>query len=337
MPLIIFLCIAGLVVNIKVLCCTYWIRRPMSLTLVLSLSLAAADTWASFFTAVALIFNSWLKYSLPMIVNMIIEICRLCGLLSTVTHLLALSINHHLGIWKPLHFHSIKTSKKVAVLIAILWIFSPIFFVCYPLITGYQLLDSTKYSKFFTTFAFRITMAFLFFVPLIIMSVLYLHILVMVRKQQKVWSNLSRSGSTRWKAIKASSRDNVTKSQQQRQVEGNIKAIKTTLFILGSCVIGWMPATVVFSLMCDDGCPITGIDLWTLRNCYHREMFFVMLVKTIFLIAKSLVNPVIYTNRMLPIKVRFAVATTMCNGNTTICIKEIINFAIHAIITCIEK
>lgn len=310
-PLLILLCITGLVVNVKVLCCAYWIRRPMSLTLVLSLSLAGADSWALFFSAVALIFNSLAKYihlSSHSIVNVAIEICRLSGLLSTVTHLLALSINHHLGIWKPLHFHSIKTSKRVAVLIAILWIFPPIFLICYPLVTENQFLGSEKFPDFLSRFAFRVTIAFLFFVPLIIMSVLYLHILLMVREQQKVWSNLSRSGSTRWKAIKASSRDNVTKSQQQRQVEGNIKAIKTTLYILGSCVVGWMPALIAFSLMCFDGCPISGNQLTMIQKCYEREMFFLMLVKTIFLIAKSLVNPVIYTNRMLPIKVRVAVA-----------------------------
>lgn len=304
-PLLILLCMTGVVVNIKVLCCIYWIRRPMSLTLVLSLSLAAADTWASFFCGVSLIFNSlgqYINLELPNTIAVIIEICRLSGLLLTVMHLLALSINHHLGIWKPLHFHSVKTSKKVAVSIAILWISSPIFFICYPLVTSSEFWG--LYSNMFIKFSFRITIAFLFFVPLLIMSALYFHILLMVREQQKVWSNLSRSGSTRWKAIKASSRDNVTKSQQQRQVEGNIKAIKTTLFILGSCVTGWMPAIVVFSLMCADGCPISEEKLDYVHKCYQREMFFVMLVKTIFLIAKSLVNPIIYTNRMLPIKVR---------------------------------
>lgn len=135
-----------------------------------------------------------------------------------------------------------------------------------------------------------------------IMSGIYVHILIAVRKQQKVWAHLSRNGSTRWKAVKTSSKSSV-EQHQQRQLKGNVRAVKTTLLILGSCVIGWFPAVMIFAVMCDEGCVIEGRRMMVIRMCYAREMLVVMWLKQFFLIMKTMVNPIIYTIRMSEIQV----------------------------------
>ncbi|KAH1028435.1 hypothetical protein HUJ05_001788 [Dendroctonus ponderosae] len=51
------------------------------------------------------------------------------------------------------------------------------------------------------TFSFRITYSSLFFVPIFIMMSCYSHILLVVKKQQNRWNNLSRIGSKRIKGL----------------------------------------------------------------------------------------------------------------------------------------
>lgn len=297
-PLFVF-CIISMIVNVKVTACVYWIRRPLSSTLLISLSLAVADACTSLLCGVALFLNSYLicvhSFEIPTSLAVIFEIGRLSGLLVTVAHLFALSGNHYLGILKPLHYHSsMINTRKVTITIILLWTCPIVFVTCYLLLVGY------KYNN---KFSYRLTFASLFFIPLIIMSFFYVHILIRVRKQQRVWSQFSRNGSTRWKAVKTSSRNNVNQAQQQRQVEGNIRAIKTTLLILGSCVLGWMPAVLAYSIMCQDGCPISGKRLEEIWENHKVLLHIFMWLKTFFLILKSLINPIIYTIRMTEIQV----------------------------------
>lgn len=150
---------------------------------------------------------------------------------------------------------------------------------------------------------FRITLSSLFFIPVMIMCGIYMHILNAVKRQQQVWAHLSRNGSTRWKAVKTSSSKNNVEEHKQRQMKGNVRALKTTLFILGSCVVGWFPAIIMFTFVCNEGCLIDGKQLNYILKCYWREMLVVMWLKQFFLIMKTMVNPIIYTVRMSEIQV----------------------------------
>lgn len=76
LPLI-FFCIISVAVNIKVLVCVYWIRRPLSPTLHISLSLAGADAFSSSALGVGLVVNSFIPEGLGLkFPGMILRICR---------------------------------------------------------------------------------------------------------------------------------------------------------------------------------------------------------------------------------------------------------------------
>lgn len=63
--ILLLVCIVSVCINITVLVAAYWVRRPMTPTLHISLSLAGADAYTSFIWGLAYIFNSLLrKYSL---------------------------------------------------------------------------------------------------------------------------------------------------------------------------------------------------------------------------------------------------------------------------------
>lgn len=63
LPLI-FFCILSVAINIKILLSVYWIRRPLSPTLHISLSLTGADAFSSFVLGVGLVMNSFVPKGL---------------------------------------------------------------------------------------------------------------------------------------------------------------------------------------------------------------------------------------------------------------------------------
>lgn len=123
---------------------------------------------------------------------------------------------------------------------------------------------------------------------------------ILVKKQQRVWEELSRSGSTRYRGSH-NSRHGIR--SQQRQMEGNVKAIFTTLLILGSCVVGWVPAVITYIIVCSTGCPYSGPELRKIQMEHYVLFFYINFVVNLLIILKTLANPIIYSFRMAEIKV----------------------------------
>ena len=63
LPLI-FFCVVSVAINIKILMSVHWIRRPLSPTLHISLSLAGADAFSSTALAIGLVMNSFIPLGL---------------------------------------------------------------------------------------------------------------------------------------------------------------------------------------------------------------------------------------------------------------------------------
>ncbi|KAF7281852.1 hypothetical protein GWI33_004181 [Rhynchophorus ferrugineus] len=302
-PILLISCLVSMLVNVIVIASACWIRCSMTPNLKISLSLAAADACSSSLYGLLIFIDVYVPIQMGVFLN-VVEILRLSGIVITVVHLMALAVNHYIGILKPLHYNSIVTSKKVAAVIWLLWICPTVTIICMCL--GFDndnsLLNSFIYNlddvpSFMQTFDFRITFSSLFFVPILIMVVCYTHILVVVKQQQSRWNNLSRIGSTR---IKGKPSQKI--SRERKQLEGNVRAIYTTLLILGSCFIGWAPALLFYTLACTAGCYIEGEELVAV-NCNHKTLIMIVrLLDNILVILKMLANPVIYSIRMKEIR-----------------------------------
>ncbi|KAJ3662788.1 hypothetical protein Zmor_007117 [Zophobas morio] len=242
------------------------------------------------------------------------EMMKLSGILVTVTHLLALSLNHYIGILKPLHYNSIVTRRKVTTVTILLWVF-PTAFVIFLFTSQAEVtywtdifdkaaeMEAKNTTTFIDTFRFRMSYSAYFIITIFMMAACYAHILIIVRKQQNVWKNLSRSGSTKWSGRGIKHCPSSKTNREQKQLEGNIRAIYTTLLILGSCVIGWMPALLIFVLMCKEDCYIHGSELESLIENYLVEVMSLRMLENMLVILKMLVNPIIYSIRMKEIQV----------------------------------
>ncbi|KAG5887521.1 hypothetical protein JTB14_022133 [Gonioctena quinquepunctata] len=300
-------CLLAMCVNCLVIFSVHWIRTPMTPNLKISLSLAIADVVSSSMTGLLLLMDKLNVMEDAGVFPCLIELTRLSGILITVLHLLALSFNHYIGIMKPLHYNVIVTKRKVSAVIATLWVVPVVMVIILSTAeNNWKLIESINHNtctiEIFTTFAVRLSYSTFFFCPIVLMVFCYTHILIAVRNQQNRWKNLSRSGSSRSKGRTIKPTGSQRAMREHARLQGNIKAINTTLLILGSCFIGWMPALMFYILSCGD-CPISGEALHTLNRDYKFEVMMLRLIENILIIMKMFANPIIYTIRIKEIKV----------------------------------
>lgn len=279
-PVMLTGCVLSLLINLVILICVRYVRRPLKPTLCFSISLSITNAYAITVLAIGLIVNSLL----PMVYGLkrepfnncyllVLEAFRMAGFIASVLHLLALAVNHYIGILRPLHYAAIVTRKAARMTIAAIWIIPLLFFFVYFSSVpgeGFQALGCLK-DKFIHFSTFRLTVSLLFFIPLLMMTFMYFHIFLIFRKQK---NNFTSSNSKLYK---------------------NVKAVITTLLILGTYLICWMPAVMFFALTCDD-CPVPLIQIpVTVRvtiSIFNNSM----------IVVKSFIDPIIYVVRMPEIK-----------------------------------
>lgn len=280
-PVMLTLCIITIIGNCYILLATRFIRRTITPTLLFSISLAAADGYVSTAIALGLIVNSLLPSVFGKPVDqlicmvLVLECARVGAMITSVLHLLGLAINHYVGIVRPLHYQTIMTRCNTLCAIAIMWItplaFNFIYFSSVPN-EGFQLSNCAKYD-FLLTIKFRTVIACQFFIPLFIMIFIYGHIYAIVKQHQ---SDVLKYQQT---------------EQTRLQMKSNIKAVITTLLILGTYIIGWMPAVIVFITVCSN-CIVTFAKV-------NQEVF-IITNATInsLIIIKSFVDPIVYAARI---------------------------------------
>ncbi|XP_054720417.1 adrenocorticotropic hormone receptor-like [Uloborus diversus] len=280
-PVMLIGCCLSMIFNLFLVFSVRWVRR-VSPTLCLSLSLAVADAYASLVIGLGLIVNSLLPtvYGLTLgLYNLcyilVLEAFRLGGVVIIVLHLLALAINHYIGILRPLHYHAIVTRRTAMIAIVIMWLLPVAFFMTYFSLVpddGFQSIYCSRYD-FLLRVPFRVTTSVLFFVPLLLMSAMYAHMFVVVRRHQ----------------------NGLVQCPSSRQLHKNVKAIITTLLILGTYILGWMPGVIFFVLTCLD-CPIPFPQIPIPTRVP------VLIFINSMIVAKSFVDPIIYVIRMPEIK-----------------------------------
>lgn len=135
-PMLILLCVFSIVFNVILLLSVLWIRRPLSPTLYISLSLAGTDLYTSFLLGLGHTFNSLLPvgfqvYLMDMCTILGLEALRLGAIVTTAGHLIMLAFNHYIGILRPLHYPATVTHGTVTVVLFFLWTLPPSFLFAY--------------------------------------------------------------------------------------------------------------------------------------------------------------------------------------------------------------
>ncbi|OQR76737.1 adenosine receptor A2b-like [Tropilaelaps mercedesae] len=254
--------------------------RTITPTIFFSLSLVAANAYAVITYTVSMAVNSYFpvvyEWSPNICWALLLEVFRMTGLTSSALHLLALAINHYVGIIRPLHYASTVTRRRLTLVIVALWVIP---FIIYALIILNHPENDFRHLhchfEFMTHLPYRMTVSSLFFAPLVIMTILYIHIFVTIRRSNNSFLMGQKNHAGR----------------NQLNIKRNVKAVITTLLILGTYLIGYMPAILFYALTCYEcPCPLTSLDVRT------RIGFGITTNSLIFV--KCLCDPIIYTVRM---------------------------------------
>lgn len=152
-------------------------------------------------------------------------------------------------------------------------------------VTGEGYWDCANMDTFYQRRLFRYCVSSLLLLIFIAITTFYCRLLLILHTQRKKWRQFHSSaracdnGSAIMKAPTAS----------ERRVIRENKTLWTTILICSSFFIGWAPATIHFTITC--------LTCELLREQRFRTLFLLSCIQLCFILAKSLVNPLIYSMR----------------------------------------
>lgn len=292
-PVMLICCVISFCTNLSILIAVRWVRRSLSPTLCFSVSLAVSDAYASLVLGVGLLLNSLLPIGFNIHLGtyctiLVLEGFRLGGVIVSILHLLMLAVNHYLGIIRPLHYASTMTKRNALLSIFFMWILPLIFIFAYFASVpgeGFQS-EGCNIMNFLFLKKFRLMIGSLIFAPLFLMLIMYVHMFIVVYQHNQA----------------------LQQYQGSRNFRQNVKAAITTLVIIGTYTIGWMPAICFFIIVCND-C-VVDLHEWRMRD--EKAILVITIIINTLMIFKYMVNPIIYATRMRDIHMAFKRMIASC-------------------------
>ena len=221
-----------------------------------------------------------------------------CVILVSLLNLLTLGIDHYIAIVKPLHYNRIVTNRRISACIVLIWILS---FVASVIETIPEIINYYKNNADQFPFCLHMILNYmprfphLLVIPeLIVLIILYTRIYVAYKKH-------------------------VTRRQYCRPDEQhNNKAIVTTLLIIITFMISWVPYTIIHIL----NFILTDTFYLNLPEDTIEKLWFISLMCKALILLNSLCDALIYALRLDTVKQGYkAVLAKLCKKNH-ICLRK---------------
>ncbi|EGT59380.1 hypothetical protein CAEBREN_19150 [Caenorhabditis brenneri] len=266
--------ITALIVNLYLLNCARYLRRPVSVNLRLCVFLLACDALCSLCYIFTYLINIFFSH-FSNCASLLLEVIKMSTFTSSVVTLFALAFNHYVGIVYPLHRNAItpKTVKWTIILAYVvpLSIYLSIFTIFpgglrAPIAFAFFDREGCQGNLIYRNNVFRLSLVcpFIFFIAML--SFLYLHILIHMRQI---------------------SRDPLLSNNNYRR--NNRKLLITILLLAGSASVGWLPTSLTFVL------PL-------MFNVPRRARLYFGILAQFLHVVKLLADAFIYARRLIEIK-----------------------------------
>ena len=273
----------AIIANILNMCAILKTRNNLSshYRMIISLSLSDILTGSSL---VMMLMNNVLNYSsvtglqISRCAFMIIKALNSTGLNVTLLNLMGMALDHYMAILKPLHYPSLMNKRRANIAIIVFWLVA---LVCgfSDFLSGYNSYHKYSHKYNYCEFIWRSSYNeeyIIFAVALLcclVMTVAYVRIFITIRRRHTMLSIHSND------------------------MRKNQKALYTTLLILGTFMLCWLP-TVIFQLTM-----IIQVN-YNRKAIIQNQAILAEVDRYLFtiLLINTLLDPIIYAIRMREVR-----------------------------------
>ncbi|CAI2357515.1 unnamed protein product [Caenorhabditis sp. 36 PRJEB53466] len=264
----------ALIFNTYLLLCAQYLRDPVSVNLRLCVLLSASDALCSLCYIFTYLINIFFSH-FSNCTSLLLEVIKLSTFTSSILILGLLACNHYIGIVHPLH-RNIVTPRalRMTVLLSCISPFTGYLsiFILFPgglrapIAFAFFDSDGCQGNAIYRNNFFRASIVGPFIVVIIVLSCLYFHIGVHMRRI---------------------SLDPLLRNNNNKR--NNRKLLITILLLAGSACAGWLPTTLNFLL------PLAF-------NVPRRARLYLGILAQLLHVAKLLADAFIYAHRLIEIK-----------------------------------
>ncbi|KAL3098353.1 hypothetical protein niasHS_000365 [Heterodera schachtii] len=307
-PVFLVLSLLAILANALVIIALRSARVRRNATVTLLTSLTSSDIWSCIVMALSLLYNSYLPIVLQTRVEpclaLSLEMLRTGGLLTAALHLLLIALHHCVGIIRP-HYNKEQLRRSILAFCAFAWVVPTAILWLLALSRPNQGFWNCERPDFYYTRAFRWTVSTLLGSIFCAITLCYAKLLCILRIQHEKWPKQQLPQQQqlhchRPSLFRSSSRRPTTDSDApcaevlscgSKRRRRERRTLWTTLLICASFLLGWAPASLLFALTCSD-CRVLA------SPANYRVLFALSCTQLAFLLAKSLLNPLIYSLRI---------------------------------------
>uniref|UniRef100_A0A183BY03 G_PROTEIN_RECEP_F1_2 domain-containing protein n=1 Tax=Globodera pallida TaxID=36090 RepID=A0A183BY03_GLOPA len=303
-PVFLVLSLLAILANALVIVALRSARVRRNATVTLLTSLTSSDIWSCIVMGLSLLYNSYLPIVLQTRVEpclaLSLEMLRTGGLLTAALHLLLIALHHCVGIIRP-HFNKDRLRHGILCLCALAWVVPPGCLWLLALSRPNQGFWDCERPDFYHTRVFRWTVSALLGIIFCAITLCYAKLLCILRLQHEKWPQQQQKQQQQQQHRASLFRDSrrstadavpcgdvptpaLCASKRRRRER---RTLWTTLLICASFLLGWAPASLLFALTCAD-------------------------CRLAFLLAKSLLNPLIYSLRIPEVNAHIHKCMTKC-------------------------